>query len=129
MKSLCQSFLFLAVLFNLSGCSDLCENTIDYTVYSKDGNHIAYVFERNCGATTGFSTQISVLNSQKKLKNNDGNLFIADNGVANVSDIGTIATEVIWKDNNHIIVRYDGKAKVFKKVKNLQGIKIQYETF
>ncbi len=118
----------MTVLFSLSSCFNLCENKIDYTVHSKDGNYIAYVFERDCGATTGFTTQISVLESHKRLKNKDGNLFIADDDEANVSDIGTIATEVIWKDNNHIIVRYDSKAKVFKKIESLQGIKIQYET-
>jgi len=40
---------------------DPCGNTIVEALPSPDGSHKAVVFVRNCGATTDFSTQMSVL--------------------------------------------------------------------
>ena len=129
MKLFCISFLLLTVLFSLSSCFNLCANKTDYSIQSPDGNFIVHVYERDCGATTDFSTQISILKSNKKLKNENGNIFIATGGKASLSTPGTISTEIIWENDNSIIIRYDGKAEVFKSVKSLNGIKIQYETF
>ena len=59
---------------NLAGCG----NDLVREVRSPSGKMKAVVFERDCGATTGFSTQVSLLLSNKSLPNESGNLFIAD---------------------------------------------------
>src|SRR5687767_10343542 len=50
----------------LFGC-DMCGNDIQLTVVSPDRKLKAVVFERSCGATTGFSTQVSVLPADRDL--------------------------------------------------------------
>ncbi len=64
------------VLF-LSGCSDACSNSVVARANSPDGLHSAVMFQRDCGATTGFSTQVSVLEHGKEASGG-GNAFRAD---------------------------------------------------
>ena len=45
----------------LAGCSDACSNTPVIRLEAPDGLHTAILFQRDCGATSGFSTQASVL--------------------------------------------------------------------
>lgn len=59
---------------------DLCGNTLLAETPSPEGNLRAVVFERNCGATTSFSTQVSVIESGSTLPNEGGNVFIATTG-------------------------------------------------
>ena len=42
------------------------------------GVHLDVVFSLSCGATTGFSTQVSVLSTQDAPPDSGGNAFIAD---------------------------------------------------
>lgn len=51
-------YVFLALF--LSGCSDLCSVDLLSESKSPDGNYIASVFERNCGATTPFVRVVSL---------------------------------------------------------------------
>ncbi len=58
---------------------DLCANQIYQEVYSADRTLKAVVFQRDCGATTGFSTQVSVLPAGETLGNDvAGNLYITN---------------------------------------------------
>lgn len=58
---------------------DLCANQIYQEVYSTDRTLKAVVFQRDCGATTGFSTQVSVLPAGETLGNDvAGNLYITN---------------------------------------------------
>ena len=58
---------------------DLCVNQIYQEVYAPDRTLKAVVFLRDCGATTGFSTQVSVLPAGETLGNDvAGNLYIAN---------------------------------------------------
>jgi len=86
---------------------------------SPEGTYKAVVFQRDCGATTGFSTQISVLKMNKKVPNKSGNLFIADTnyGDAPAASWGGPQVEVAWKNNNSLIIRHHLKTKIFKQVK------------
>lgn len=113
----------------MSSCIDICENTLDYKVVSPNNANIVFVFERNCGATNDFTTHISVRKNNKLLNNDHGNLFIATGSQSILSNIGTISTKVVWIDNKNLLIRYDKNAKVYKKVEEREGIKIQYETF
>ncbi len=133
MDSLRKSGLWVTLLLSLSGilsgCSS-CGDTLDYTSQPKGGNRTVYVYVRDCGATAPFVTNVSLLRGNKVIKDGGGNLFVADAGEeADLSDLGAIATEVVWNDNDHVVIRYDAKARVFKKVESLDGLHIQYETF
>lgn len=57
---------------------DLCGNEVFQEVLSPDGTYKAVVFQRDCGATTGFSTQVSILKASSQLANRAGNVFAID---------------------------------------------------
>lgn len=56
----------------------MCGNEIIGQSNSKDEKKVAYIFKRDCGATTGYSYHLSILNGNKQLKNKSGNTFISD---------------------------------------------------
>jgi hypothetical protein len=55
---------------------DMCGNEVISESHSPDGAKKIVVFQRGCGATTGFSTQASLLLSDMPLPNKPGNLII-----------------------------------------------------
>ena len=77
----------LALALVLSGC-DLCGNEVARTVLSPSGKMKAVVFNRNCGATTGFNTQVSILPVSSALPDDGGNTLILD---------GTVPLKVEWR--------------------------------
>src|SRR5262249_10486833 len=56
----------------------MCANQLLAEIPSPDGALKALVFERDCGATTGFSTQISIVGGNGSLPSRAANLFVAD---------------------------------------------------
>jgi hypothetical protein len=46
----------------LTACLSPCENEVFSDVPSPSGKEHAIVFQRDCGATTDFSFQVSILN-------------------------------------------------------------------
>lgn len=116
------ALLFLVVFER--GCDVLvnklfpfCGNDIVSELPSPDKRFKAVVFQRDCGATTGFSTQISIIPFNEKLGDDSGgNIFVANdnNGNAPLSDKGTIQTDAQWKDSSRLRIIYDKRAKVYK---------------
>ena len=68
-------FLFVAGYFFVSG---MCANTVITSSTSPNEKLKVVLFERSCGATTGFSSQISLLESGEDLSNEPGNIYIAE---------------------------------------------------
>ncbi len=105
-------------------------NTIIEKVYSPDQNNVIYIFDRNAGATTGYSTQVSVIKAKAKFRNSGGNIFVCDDdhGKVNVlNSIGGPSIKAIWKSNSSIIIYYPKMTRIFKH-KNMSGnIIISYE--
>jgi hypothetical protein len=70
--------LLLGVALFLSSWSDgLCANVPTATLASPGGRLKGVSFSRNCGATTDFSQQLSVLPASARLPKDAGNAFIA----------------------------------------------------
>ena len=113
---------------NLDG-SDLCRNYELQTIYSPDGDRKAVVFQRDCGATTGFSTQVSILRSSEKLPNKGGNTFIADtdHGRAPAGQGGGPEVRLRWVTEERVEVVYDKRARVFRAEETVDGVRIKYE--
>lgn len=57
---------------------DMCGNTEVSTTHIPGTEYKVVVFQRDCGATTGDSTQASIIKTSQKLKNEGGNIFSAD---------------------------------------------------
>lgn len=79
---------------------DLCGNDI-YSVNVSPGNEYkAVIFQRDCGATTGFSTQLSIIDASSDLDNDAGNVLILDGHPDDVK------LKVDWNSNNELVVNH-----------------------
>jgi hypothetical protein len=119
--------LVLAIAMT-AGCSDGCGNTVVSSKEAPDARHSAVLFQRDCGTTTGFSTQISVLNAGKRLSG-AGNAFIANDerGAARAGAWGGPWAELVWLSPSRLLVRYDAKARVFYRRETVSGVQITFE--
>ena len=111
--------------FNLTGG---CKNEIIRTLYSPTKQLKAVVFERECGATTGFSTQISIVSADSDLPNKGGNVFVADtdHGKSPSGPRGGPPVEVEWKGESSLNIIYDNRARIFLRKGSQKGINITY---
>ncbi len=100
----------------LCGCS-MCGNEIGYEELSPDGKFKAVVFERDCGATTRASTQISILPKSESLTNEAGNIFIAK---------GDLRIAMQWISTTELSVTYPPGTTVFRKQEQKDGITIRF---
>jgi len=116
-NSLCLQILFAGVVASLSGGCSLCNNDEVLRVSSPDAKLEAVVFQRDCGATTGFSTQISIVAKGTSLANGGGNLYVADtdHGKAPAANWGGPQVDVVWTDNRTVKVVTHPDARVFHK--------------
>ncbi len=117
MKVAVRLLILMSTAAAASGCTnELCRNTIVRRLTSPDGALEAVLFERNCGATTDFSTQVSVIRTGDELPDSRGNLFVADRdpGKAPAARWGGPTTEVEWEDGRRLVVRYSVEARVFR---------------
>ncbi|MCC5853421.1 MAG: hypothetical protein JJU30_11325 [Alkalimonas sp.] len=84
MKTLIKIVVFVVVLpIALVGvilhtmAGGMCANEVHAEIISPNQRYKAVIFQRDCGATTDFSTQISILKAEAKLPNKSGNIFVA----------------------------------------------------
>ena len=114
-------------LLTLHGCSDGCTNSTISRADAPDGLHSAVMFQRDCGATTGFSTQISVLERSGELSG-AGNTFRADDdhGAAKAGEWGGPWAEMRWLAPDQLLIRYAAKSRLFKQDDEVSGVKISY---
>jgi hypothetical protein len=106
-----------------------CENTTLAQAVSPRGAHRAVVFARSCGATTGFSTQVSVVPARAGLANEGGNVFVADtdHGAAPSGPGGGPVVEVAWLDESRLVIRHDPRARVFHSEPRAGAVQVTYE--
>lgn len=119
--------LFVAVILLLFyGCShlfgDLCGNQILSETYSPNKQLKAVVFSRDCGATTNYSTHVSIMNSWEKLDNgNTGNVFVTDSAVI-----------VKWDGDGSLSIEYGSPCRIFTQCEShlmlpfLQMVRIKF---
>ena len=119
--------LFIASL-SLSDC-DMCRNSVMRQIKSPDRQYQAVIFERDCGATSDFSTQISIIRADKSLRQNEvGNIFRADSdhGAVPVDAKGLIAVDVQWVDKRTLSIAYPAKARVFSHEPTAGDVAVRY---
>ena len=101
----------------MTGCLQTdCVNEVSREVVSPDGKMKIVVFSRDCGATTGFNTQATVLGANERLPDSPGNAFIFDDCEANVS----------WQSDSSVLVVFDRDVRVSKKEVSVRGIAFEY---
>jgi hypothetical protein len=124
-------YLSVLLLFSLTAlsCDSGCANEVLEIVKSPDGKLQAVIFRRDCGATTDYSTQVSILSANAELPNKSGNVFVADtdHGNAPEQEGGGPKIKVEWLDNKSLQVSYDPRSRVFLGEEKLSGVRISYD--
>ena len=125
----------LAILFSIS-CGDSCRNELITRALSPDRSLQAIVFQRDCGATTGFSTHVSVVPvSEEFLEHSTffkqakaGNAFIADtnNGTAASGAGGGPIVRVEWLAPKRLRILHDSGTRIFSSEKTVNGVDLEY---
>ena len=112
--------IILALAFVVfGGCSGIdCDNEVSQELRSPDGSVKVALSSRDCGATTGFNTQATLLRSGEHLPDEPGNVFIIDQGKA----------QIAWEASTTLLVRISPVARVFKQESKVRGISIKYVT-
>jgi hypothetical protein len=101
----------------MTGCLQTdCVNEVSKELASPDGKMKIILFSRDCGATTGFNTQATVLDANESLPDSGGNAFIIDHGEASVS----------WQNDSSVLVLFDRDVRVFKKEVSARGVAFEY---
>lgn len=124
-----KKFLQVVLIILLVGCLVSCDfgvkNILIDEKMSPNGENKIVVFQRDAGATTGFSIQVSVLKSNKNLKNSDkGNIFVI---AGNKTDFESGKLfDISWVDEKTLNITLHSDKKVYKQVEKLENISIQY---
>ena len=78
---------------------DDCSNEVSQVITSPDQQLSAVLFNRGCGATTDFNSQISIIKADSPLPAKAGNVLIID-GHPNDNRL-----HIEWSDNKNLIIR------------------------
>lgn len=125
------AIIYTRPLENLAG---LCDNEIlevSSPNDSADDLVKSIVFVRNCGATTDWSVQVSILPVSEDLDANDiGNIFVASSGDARTFNrIGGPEVKAVWKGNGNLEIQYSRDSEIFLQVTQYGGNDITYTSF
>lgn len=107
------------------GCSNACRNEVVSIATAPGGKHQVAMFSRDCGATTGYSTQVSVLDTGDA-PTGAGNALVADGGTV-ATAWGGPWVEVAWLGPQRLLIRYDSRARIFQKPERVDGVAISYQ--
>lgn len=129
-----NKYVLIVILFGLVtqinqlGCSKPlfdCGEVARTEVESPGGKYIATLFERNCGATTGFVTHVN-LRLRSDVFHSDGNGTIKDGEIFVVR--GQPAVTLTWSDQARLTVECTRclSESIFKQEKQWKDVAITY---
>lgn len=93
-------------------------NIMISTSESPSGKYIAYIFNRNLGATTKDNYQLTILEKNDKFRNGTGNVFISYDRFG-----------IQWVNDNELIVDVNTSSysNIFKQEHRIFDIDVKYE--
>ncbi len=110
---------------------DMCGNQILKEYPSPSGKLKAVVFERDCGATTGFSTHVSIVQAGNVLENEGANLFSADtdhdrapSGLGGGPEI-----RFRWLTDSSAELQHHPLVRIFRAENKVKGVRVAFTTF
>jgi hypothetical protein len=103
----------------LLSCST-CEDKVKVRVPAGDGQIVATVFERNCGATTDLSTLVNLQTTSSRFDANAGRLFIIK---------GRYDITLNWATPKHLVITCRGcqRHDIFREVAVEGDIDVTYD--
>ena len=134
--SMTVRFGLLIVAAYCSACVDPCGNEVISEQYSPNREFRAVVFQRDCGATTGFSAQVSVLAAKQRFltegswlqSTKPGNVFVADTGHGNAPSGpgGGPDIRLVWIGPRQLRITHDKRARVSVRQKKIDIVDVEY---
>jgi hypothetical protein len=116
------------------GAADPCGNSILERIPSPQGTHDVVIFERDCGATTGFTTQASVIHHRARFRERPslwaatlgGNALASDDnhGAAPPGAGGGPVILARWVDETHLLLTYDPRARASLVATSIDGVQV-----
>lgn len=108
----------LFIYFLFPSVDDLCANDNLVEMVSPNGQLKAVTFRRDCGATTEYSTHVSILPTSRKLPNEAGNVFVQSRESIVV---------VRWLDDHHLSISGGGASTAIVHHTDFRGIRITHD--
>jgi hypothetical protein len=135
MKKLLYGLLILvSLLAAMYACTHLlwggmCGNQIIEEIPSPNKEFKAVIFTRDCGATTGYSTQLSIIKISANLENEGGNVLTMSDktGDGLTSENGGVKVEATWSTDTTITIYLDNRTDFITHVDEINGIKVSYK--
>jgi len=104
-----------------------CVNTVVESVASPDNEWSAVLFERSCGATTGFSSQVSVVRSGSALPDRAGNAFVLLRGdTAGTTSWGGPVVTLLWTGPRQLEVSHDPTAHAMSSSRRVGEVEVRF---
>jgi len=118
----------IALYVPLAACGDGCGNYLVSRADAPGGALSAVMFQRDCGTTTGFTTQVSILRPGE-LPIGKGNTFVADDdhGAAKAGRWDGPWAEIRWLGPDHLRIRYASATRIFLQREEAAGVRITYQ--
>ena len=116
MKQSLRLLATLAIFLAISGCDGGCSNDVVSTMSSPYGTTDVVVFNRGCGATTDFNTQVSIVHPGAA-PSGAGNTLILS---------GKVPLKIQWLAKSKLSISGLGSAKIFKQEQSVAGVSIAY---
>jgi hypothetical protein len=111
----------------LSGCGDPCDIKMISAIKSPDGRKDAGLFEKSCGATTGFTYQIYIADlGDTSLQNGSLILHFGRNRDFSWPENRKEFAQISWRDTNILDVALRHPARIFDEEKSAKGVSVVY---
>jgi hypothetical protein len=117
-------FIFIIGLWLIfeGGKNTLCSNLIYQEKINQNGHYLVSITERDCGATTYWSTHVIVESKQWFLPGAKEILVIRGQPM----ETGLI---LFWRDPRTLVVKLRGQSKIYSKESNWRDVKFEYENY
>ncbi len=115
-----KEFVAAGIITFIPGCNELCKNDELSRINSPNEQRSIVIFVRDCGATTSWSWQASLVQGSKRLPNKPGNVLITAG--SSKSD----QWEVEWKANNRVIFTLPAGIEVRQQIKKVGDVEVAY---
>lgn len=83
---------------------------------SPDGQYAYTVFQKDCGATTGFATSVAIRHADQAFDDDEAN-------VALILD-GTLPVQIHWPSNNTLAIEVPRFADIFRQIDKWEDVRI-----
>jgi hypothetical protein len=104
-----------------------CVNTVVESVASPDDEWSAVLFERSCGATSGFSSQVSVVRTGSALPDRAGNAFVLLRGdTAGTTSWGGPVVTLLWTGPRQLEISHDPTAHAMSSSRRVGDVDIRF---